>query len=71
MSEYIIRLSKNLVISRRHKNVRQGVLVLLSNLLIGAAALFALNITLIFLGVGDVFLPLTSEFQHLLARLAF
>ncbi len=58
MGKFFVKVGNLLVISRRHRRVRKTVMFLFTNLLILAGLIFTLEIVLIFLGVGDVILPL-------------
>jgi hypothetical protein len=65
------RIFNWLIFSKRHKGVRSGVIFLFSNLLAIAGLIFTLEVALIFLGMSDLFLPLTRAAQSFLNGLVF
>jgi hypothetical protein len=60
-----------LVFSKRHKSIRGGVVFLFANFLLLASIVFIVEIILIFLGMGNVFLPLTRAISEFLSKLVF
>jgi hypothetical protein len=56
---------------QQHRSVRQWVLVLCGNLLLFAGLVFVVEIVLIFLGMGNVFLPWTHQVLDFLNKLLF
>jgi len=71
MTRVFFNIGKFLVFSRRHKNVRRGFITLCTNLLILSAVVLMLEIALILMGTGDVFLPITNATRTFLTRLFF
>ena len=71
MAKFFLQLGGLLFLNRHHKSVRNGIIFLLTNLLLLAAVIFTVEIILIFLGVGNVFVPLTSSVWGLLNKLVF
>jgi hypothetical protein len=69
MAELILRLGNRLMVSRRKKCVRGSLLWLFSHLMVSAAVVFLIELIVILLGLGDVFLPLKHETFALLSRL--
>jgi hypothetical protein len=59
MSKFFLRLGGLLLFNKRHQSVRGSIIFLLTNFLLLAAAIFTLEIILIFLGVENIFLPMT------------
>jgi hypothetical protein len=59
MSKFILRLGGLLFFNKRHQSVRGSIIFLLTNFLLLAAAIFTVEIILIFLGVENIFLPMT------------
>ena len=71
MAKIFLQLGGLLLFNNRHKSVRRGVIFLFTNFLLVAAVIFTVEIILIFLGVGNVFVPLTSSVRGLLTKFAF
>jgi hypothetical protein len=71
VAKIFLQLGGLLFFNHRHKSVRRGVIFLFTNLLLVAAVIFTVEIILIFLGVGNVFVPLTSSVRGLLTKLVF
>lgn len=59
------------MISNRHRTVRQGVILLLSNLLLVAGFIFAIEIVLILLGIGNIILPWTRQALLFINKMVF
>jgi len=59
MSKLFLRFGGFLFFNKRHQSVRSSIIFLLTNFLLLAGAVFTLEIILIFLGVQDIFLPMT------------
>jgi len=71
MSNFIIRLSERFFFSRRHKSLRKGLVFIFANLLLGASIIFFFEIILIFLGIGNCYIPLTHGISDFLSKLVF
>jgi hypothetical protein len=71
MSRFFIHLGELLFFNKRHKSVRSSIIFLITNFLLLAAVIFAVEIILIFLGVGNVFVPMTSSVWKFLTNLVF
>jgi hypothetical protein len=71
MAKLFFRFGKFLFFSSKRKNVRRGVVTFFMHMLLLAGVIFTLEIVLIFLGAGDVFLPLTNSARSFLAALMF
>jgi hypothetical protein len=71
MVKFFLRLGGLLFFNKRHNRIRNGIIFLLTNFLLLAAVIFTLEIILIFLGVGNVFVPMTSSVWGLLNKLVF
>lgn len=71
MRRFFLRFGEILFFSRKHKSVRGGVLFLLTNLLLLASIIFVVEIILIFLAIGDFYIPLTNTISEFLAKLVF
>lgn len=69
MSKLILRLGGLLLFSRRRQSVRGSIIFLLTNFLLLACAVFTLEIVLIFLGVENIFLPMTRVTHSVFAFL--
>jgi len=71
MAKLFLRLGRRLFVSKRKKSVRGSIIFLLTNFLLLTAIIFTVEIILIFLGVGNIFVPLTSPVWSLLTKLVF
>ena len=71
MSRFILGIGQRLVISNRHKSVRKGIIFFFTNLLLFAGLVFAVEIALILLGIGNIFLPWTRQALVFLNTLLF
>lgn len=60
-----------LIISKKNNSVRRAILFLLSHILIFAGIIFTLEIVLVFLGIGDIFIPLTRSSKEFLSNWMF
>lgn len=68
MYNFFLRMGGLLFISKRHKSVRGGVMFLLTNVLLLASAMFFLEILLIYLGVGNIYVPMTHAISEFLSE---
>jgi hypothetical protein len=68
MAELILKLSNRLVFSKRRRCVRHGFLWFVTNGLLVGAIIFILEIILILLGLGNIFVPLSGDFFGFLSR---
>jgi hypothetical protein len=59
MSRFFLRIGGLVFFNKRHQTVRGSIIFLLTNFLLLACAIFTLEIIFIFLGVENVFLPMT------------
>ncbi len=71
MSRFLSGIGQRLVISNRHKSVRRSLIFLTTNLLVFAALVFAVEIALILLGIGNIFLPWTRQALNALNTFLF
>jgi hypothetical protein len=62
-------LTKRLFVSNRNRSLRQGLILLFTYTLIIGGIVFLLEIILILLGIGDIFLPWTSHSLDILRKL--
>jgi hypothetical protein len=69
MARFLLHLGGLLFINTRHKSVRSSIIFLLTNFLLLASIVFTIEIILIFLGVGNVFVPVTSAVWDFLTPL--
>ncbi|HMD68314.1 MAG TPA: hypothetical protein VKF42_05485, partial [Chitinivibrionales bacterium] len=65
------RLGGVLFLNKHRKSVRSSVILLLTNLLLVAGIIFTVEIVLIFLGIGNVFVPMTSATWDFLTKLVY
>jgi hypothetical protein len=71
MGRLIQTIGQRIMISNRHNSVRKGVIFLVSNLLLFAGLVFAVEIALILLGIGNVFLPWTRQALEVVNKFLF
>ena len=71
MSKFFLALGHFLIFSKKHKSLRGSIVFLFANFLLLASIVFILEIALIFLGMGNVFLPLTRTVSDFLTGLVF
>ena len=71
MARFFLRLGGVLFFNKHHKSVRSSVILLLTNLLLLAGIIFTVEIVLIFLGIGNVFVPMTSAAWDFLLKLVY
>ncbi|MBD3391615.1 MAG: hypothetical protein GF418_06160 [Chitinivibrionales bacterium] len=71
MARLFYGVGRFLFVSRSRKNVRRGLVGLLTNLLVLAGVVFGLEIVLILLGTGDVFLPIAASTRDFFAAIVF
>jgi hypothetical protein len=71
MSRFLFGIGQRLVISNRHKSVRGSLIFLTTNLMVFAALVFAVEIALILLGIGNIFLPWTRQALNALNTFLF
>jgi dolichol kinase len=68
MLHLFTRLGGRFFFSKRHKSVRGSVVFIFTNLLLLASLVFFLEIILIFLGIGNFFIPLTHGISEFLSK---
>jgi|LFRM01.1.fsa_nt_gb hypothetical protein len=61
MGRTLLKFGQMLMVSRRNRSVRQSIILLFTNILLFSGVVFTLEIILIFLGIGNIFLPLTTK----------
>jgi hypothetical protein len=61
MGKMLLLLSRRLMISNRDRSVRQWLILLLTYILLAGGLIFTIEIVLILLGTGDVFIPWTNK----------
>ena len=71
MARNLLEIGQWLIISNRHSSVRRGFVLLMANLFLLAGLIFAVEIALILLGVGNIFLPWTRQALDFLNKLVF
>ncbi len=71
MARFFLQLGGLLFFNKRHKSVRTSIIFLLTNFLLLAGIVFTVEIILIFLGVGNVFVPATSAMWDFLVKLVY
>ncbi len=71
MTKLLFKIGNLVIFSRKHKRVRRSVLLLVSNLFLAAGVIFVLEIALIFMGVGNIYLPLTRSARDFLSSIIF
>jgi len=68
---WFFSFGQKIVLSRRHNSVRKGFVFFVTNFFLFAGILFAVEIALILLGIGNIFLPWTRQALDILNRLLF
>jgi hypothetical protein len=71
MSKFFLTLGHFLIFSKKHKSIRGSIVFLFTNFLLLVSIVFIVEIVLIFLGMGNVFLPLTRTVSDFLSGLVF
>lgn len=71
MAKAIVKLGKLLMISRKQRQVREGVVLFFINFLILAGLIFTMELFLICLGVGDIILPIPFLSNDLITKIIF
>ena len=71
MRHFFLRLGEGLFFSRKHKSVRGGILFFLANVLLLASVIFIIAIVLVFLGMDNIFIPLTHPISEFLSKVVF
>lgn len=71
MPKFFLDFGHFLVFSKKHKSIRGGIVFLFANFLLLAGIVFIVEIILIFLGMGNIFFPLTRTVSDFLSRLVF
>jgi hypothetical protein len=71
MARLFLQLGGLLFFNKRHKSIRRGIIFLLTNFLLFAGIVFTVEIILIFLGVGNIFVPVTSAVWDFLTKLVY
>jgi len=71
MKKFFLSLGSLMFFNKQHQRVRGGAIWLFTNLLLVAGIIFSLEIILIFLGIGDIFLPLTRKIWIFLTKIVF
>jgi hypothetical protein len=71
MARLFLQLGGLLFFNKRHKSVRGGIIFLLANFLLLSGIIFTVEIILIFLGVGNIFVPVTNAVWDFLTTLVY
>ena len=71
MGRLLLEIGQRLMISNRSNSVRKSVIIFFTNFLLLAGLLFTVEIALILLGIGNVFLPWTRQALEVLNRFLF
>jgi hypothetical protein len=71
MARNLLEIGQRLIISNRRSSVRHGFVLIMANLFLLAGLVFAVEIALILLGIGNIFLPWTRQALDFLNRLVF
>jgi hypothetical protein len=71
VARFILHLGELVFFNKHRKSIRSSVILLLTNLLLLAGIIFTVEIVLIFLGIGNVFVPMTSAAWDLLIKLVY
>lgn len=68
MGTLLTRMGRLVLFSRRHKCVRRTVVFLLSNFLLIAGCVFAVEVLIIFLGIANICIPIDPHALSFLTR---
>jgi hypothetical protein len=71
MARNLLEIGQRLIISNRRSSVRRGFVLIMANLFLLAGLVFAVEIALILLGIGNIILPWTRQALDFLNRLVF
>ncbi len=71
MAKNFLEISRHVYVGSRHGIIRQVFVLIMANLFLLAGLVFALEIALILMGVGNIFLPWTREAIDYLNKLLF
>ena len=66
MGRFFFGIGQRILISNRHQSVRKGFIFFITNLMLFVAIVFAVEIALILLGMGNIFIPWTRQALNLL-----
>jgi hypothetical protein len=69
MAKFFLHIGGFLFFNKHHKSIRGSIIFLFTNFLLLAAIVFTVEIILIFLGVGNIFVPLTRAAWDFLINL--
>jgi hypothetical protein len=68
---FLFRIGNRVIFSRRRKQVRKGLLFFIYHAFIAAGMIFILEVALIFMGINNMYLPLTGSAHDFLGTLIF
>ena len=71
MGNPLLYFSSRLFFSRRHRSLRGSIVFITANLLMLASIIFFVEIIVIFLGLGNFYIPFTHGFSELLSKIVF
>jgi hypothetical protein len=71
MTHFFLRFGRAIVISRRHKRVRNGLIFFFRHFFLVVSALFVMELLVILLGVGNIFLPVPRHVWESVSKLVF
>lgn len=71
MAKFFLHVGGAFLFNRRLKRVRNSIIFLFANFLLLASFVFTIEIILIFLSMGNVFVPMTSAVGDFLTKLVF
>lgn len=71
MGHFLLRIGKRLMISKRNRSVRGEIVFLFTHLLLLAGIIFTLEIILILMGMGNVFIPFTQKLLNFIVGMLY
>jgi len=71
MTRILLNIGWRLMISKRHRSVRQSLILLITNFFILSGVVFTVEIVFILLGIGNISFPLTRRSLEIISRIVF
>lgn len=71
MKRLLAIAGRRLLISKRHKSVRQSLIYLLTHIFFAGVVIFIIELLLIFLGISNISIPLNTRAISILSQILF
>jgi hypothetical protein len=62
----LFRIGRRIIISKKRQTVRGSVIFLLTHLLFFMGLIFSIELALVFIGMNDIYIPITGKIMGLL-----